>query len=140
MTARGSVSGSAGRHSSQAGFTLLEVLVAVTVLALALTAIISGGSSYARSASGLRDKTLALWVARNRLAEIEMLPMWPQIGTGSDDVQMGGDTWTWRSEVVGTQDPTLRRVNIRVEKKSDSQKHSYIELSTFLSAAGRQQQ
>ena len=45
----------------------------------------------------------------------------------------------FRSEVVGTQDPTLRRVNIRVEKKSDAQKHAYIELSTFLSAAGRQQ-
>ena len=128
------------RRPAQRGFTLLEVLVAVTVLALALTAIISGGSSYARSASSLRDKTLALWVARNRLAEVELLPVWPQIGTSSDDVQMGGDTWTWRAEVVGTQDPTLRRVNIRVERKSDAQKHSYIDLTTFVSAAGRQQQ
>jgi general secretion pathway protein I len=125
--------------SAQGGFTLLEVLVAVTVLALALTAIIAGGSNYARSATGLRDKTVALWVARNRLAEIELLPVWPQVGTASDDVQMGGDTWTWRTEVLSTQDPTLRRINIGVEKKSDAQKHNYIELSSFISGAGRQQ-
>lgn len=129
----------AGRPA-QRGFTLLEVLVAVTVLALALTAIISGGSSYARAATGMRDKTLALWVARNRMAEIELLPVWPQIGTSSDDVQMGNDTWTWRAEVVSTQDPTLRRINIRVEKKADAQKYSYIELTSFLSSAGRQLQ
>ena len=52
---------------------------------------------------------------------------------------MGGDTWTWRAEVQGTQDPTLRRIDIRVEKKSDAQKHNYVELSSFLSSAGRQQ-
>ena len=129
-----------GSRPVQFGFTLLEMLVAVTVLALALTAIISGGSSYARSASSLRDKTLALWVARNRLAEIELLPVWPQTGSSSDDVTMGGDTWTWRVDVVGTQDPSLRRVNVDVEKKSDAQKHNYIELSTFLSSTGRQTQ
>ena len=136
MSARKTI---ASGRPAQPGFTLLEVLVAVTVLALALTAIISGGSSYARSAAGLRDKTIALWVARNRLAEIELLPVWPQTGTSNDDVDMGGDTWTWRVEVQGTQDPTLRRVDIQVEKKSDSQKHHYIELSSFLSSAGRQQ-
>jgi general secretion pathway protein I len=124
----------------QRGFTLLEVLVAVTVLALALTAIISGGSSYARSAASLRDKTLALWVARNKLAEIEMLPVWPQSGNSNDDVQMGGDTWTWRVDVGATQDPTLRRVNISVQKKSEAAKHNYIELTTFISMAGKQTQ
>jgi general secretion pathway protein I len=136
------MSGYAGRPKavlSQRGFTLLEVLVAVTVLALALTAIISGGSGYARTAASMRDKTLALWVARNRLAEIEMLPVWPQSGTSSDDVPMGGETWTWRVEVVGTQDPTLRRINIGVSKKSESQ-HNYVELTTFISSTGRQTQ
>jgi general secretion pathway protein I len=125
---------------SQRGFTLLEILVAITVLALALTAIISGGSSYARSAASLRDKTLALWVARNRLAEIDLVPIWPPNGTSNDDVQMGGVTWTWTLNVQGTQDPTLRRVDINVQKKSDVQKYNYIELTTFISAVGRQSQ
>ena len=79
-------------------------------------------------------------MARNRLAEIEMLPAWPQTGASNDDVQMGGDTWTWRVNVQGTQDPTLHRVDISVERKSDPQRHTYIQLTTFLSAAGRQTQ
>ncbi len=120
-----------------AGFTLLEVLVAVAVLALALTAIISGGGNAARAAGTLREKTEALWVAHNRLTEIELQPVWPQLGTSSDDVKMGDSEWTWHAEVVGTQDPTLRRINIRVGKRGDSSNYSYVELSSFISSAGR---
>lgn len=122
--------------SRQAGFTLLEVLVAVAVLALALTAIISGGSSAARAASLMRDKTLALWVAHNRLAEIDLQPTWVQIGSSSDDVQMGGEEWTWHTNVVGTQDPTLRRIDIFVNKRGQGD-YRYAMLSSFISSAGR---
>ena len=119
------------------GFTLLEVLVAVTVLALALTAIIAGGGSYARSATTMRDKTLALWVAHNRLAELDLQPAWPDIGNSSDDVTMGGIQWTWHVSVQGTQDPTLRRIDIRVERKSEKQDYVYATLSSFSSCAGK---
>lgn len=120
-----------------AGFTLLEVLIAVAVLALALTAIISGGANYARSASDLRDKTLALWVAHDRFAEIDLQPTWPQTGDSSDEVTMGGTTWTWHVHVSGTQDPTLRRLDIQVVKKGDGSGRSYASLTDFLSSAGR---
>jgi general secretion pathway protein I len=120
-----------------AGFTLLEVLVAVAVLALALTAIISGGGNAARAAALMRDKTLALWVAHNRLAEIELQPTWPQLGSSSDDVKLGGEDWTWRANVIGTQDPTLRRIDIRVGKRGDSSDYGYASLSSFISSAGR---
>jgi len=119
------------------GFTLLEILVAVAVLALALTAIISGGSNAARAAGSLRDKTLALWVAHNRLTEIDLQPTWPQLGTSSDDVKMGGEDWTWHAEVIGTQDPTLRRINIHVNKRNDRSNYNYADLSSFISSAGR---
>jgi general secretion pathway protein I len=119
------------------GFTLLEILVAVAVLALALTAIISGGSNAARAAGGLREKTLALWVAHNRLAEIDLQTTWPQLGTSSDDVTMGGEEWTWHVEVIGTQDPTLRRINIRVNRHNDRSNYNYADLSSFISSAGR---
>jgi len=120
----------------QAGFTLLEVLVAVAVLALALTAIISGGSSAARAASLMRDKTLALWVAHNRLAEIDLQTTWVQVGSSSDDVQMGGEDWTWHANVSGTQDPTLRRIDIFVNKRGQGD-YRYAMLSSFISSAGR---
>ena len=119
------------------GFTLLEVLIAVAVLALALTAIISGGASYARSAADLRDKTLALWVAHDRLTQIDLQPTWPQIGDSSDDMAMGGTTWTWHVHVSGTQDPTLRRLDLYVVRKGDGSGRSYATLTDFLSSAGR---
>ena len=125
------------RATHQSGFTLLEVLVAVAVLALALTAIISGGSNAARAASLMRDKTLALWVAHNRLAEIDLQPTWVQVGSSSDDVQMGGEDWTWHANVIGTQDPTLRRIDISVNKRGDGSNYSYALLSSFISSAGR---
>jgi general secretion pathway protein I len=124
------------RHGAR-GFTLLEVLVAVAVLALALTAIISGGGNAARAAAVMRDKTEALWVAHNRLTEIDLQPTWPQLGTSSDDVSMGGTDWTWHAEVIGTQDPTLRRINIRVNKKGEGGSYNYVEMSSFISSAGR---
>ncbi len=51
------------------GFTLLEVLVALAVLAIAMAALIKTGGENTRSAAYLRDKTLAQWVAMNVIAE-----------------------------------------------------------------------
>jgi general secretion pathway protein I len=124
-----------------AGFTLLEVLVAVAILATALAAVVSGGATYADSASYLHEKTLALWVAHNRMSEIELAPPWPDPGTGSDDVQMGGINWTWHTKVSSTPDPGLRRIDVSVEKTDDKRKpkRAYAELTGFISRVGRQQ-
>jgi general secretion pathway protein I len=121
-----------------AGFTLLEVLVAVFVLAIALSAIIAGGSNYARNATTLREKTLALWVAHNRLTELDIQSVWPATGTSNDDVTMGGIVWTWRTDIKETPDPTLHRVDIVVQKKGETGLYNYAALSSFISSAGKQ--
>jgi general secretion pathway protein I len=125
------------RPSPANGFTLLEVLVTVAVLAIALGAIIVGGANYAKSASYLRDKTLALWVAHNRLTEIELQPVWPDLGKSDDDVNLGDEDWTWHAEVVKTPDDNLRRVILKVQKKGDPGKTVYAELNGFVSKIGR---
>lgn len=120
------------------GFTLLEVLVAVAVLAMAMAAIISGGSNYARNAGYLREKTLALWVAHNRMTEIALSPTFPSTGKSNDEVDLGGIRWSWHVEIKETQDKHLRRVDITVNKKADerigtSKPASYASLSGFVS-------
>ncbi|MDB5986310.1 MAG: gspI [Nevskia sp.] len=132
---------SRSRARRAAGFTLLEVLVAVAILATALTAVVSGAAGYADSAGYLHEKTLALLVAHNRMTEIELAPPWPEPGNSNDDVQMGGINWTWRAKISSTPDPGLRRIDVSVEKTDDKRKpkRAYAELTGFISRAGRQQ-
>ncbi len=81
------------------GFTLVEMLVAVTVLAIAMAAILAGMARYADNAARLRERTIALWVAHNRLTEIALQPTWPDLGRSDGEMHMAGRTWKWEVEV-----------------------------------------
>jgi general secretion pathway protein I len=109
---------------------LLEVMLAVVFLALALGAGIFATGRYAANASVLREKTVALWVAHNRLTEIGLEPTWPALGKSDGDVVMAGIDWRWEAEVVETPDPRVRRVNISVRPKDG--KSEAAQLSSFL--------
>ncbi|MGH8442215.1 MAG: type II secretion system minor pseudopilin GspI [Nevskiaceae bacterium] len=100
------------------GFTLIEVVVAVAILAVALGALISSMARYADNAAYLREKTVALWVAHNRLTEIGLEPAWPQLGASDGDVEMAGIEWRWDVTVSETPDSRVRRVDIRIRSKA----------------------
>jgi general secretion pathway protein I len=120
------------------GFTLIEVLVAVVVLALALTGIIAAGSTFAQQTANQREKTVALWVAHNRIAELQISPGWPSVGTSNGDVEMAGTKWRWLQTVADTADENLRRVDIRIVKQDKpTDKYAYATLTTFLANTGR---
>lgn len=101
------------------GFTLVEVLVAVAILAIALSAVIAASARYASNASYLRQKTLALWVAHNRMAEIEIEGRWLSPGKSDEDVEMAGQKWTYEQVIAETTDEKLRRVDISVSSARD---------------------
>lgn len=96
------------------GFTLLEVLVALAVLAITLGALIKGGSEVATNGAYLRDKTLAQWVARNRVAELQLETQWPETGSREGREEMAGREWFWRSAVSETFDEDVRRLEVGV--------------------------
>jgi general secretion pathway protein I len=114
----------------QRAFTLIEVLAAVVVLAIALSAILAGMARYADDSAYLNQKTIALIVAHNRLTEMELAQEFPAIGKSDDDVQMAGVKWHWRAEVIATPDPNLRRVNIYVQ--APGRKDDVASLSSFI--------
>lgn len=118
-----------------AGFTLIEVIVAVAVLAFAMAAVISGMARYADNAASLRERTLALWVAHNRLTEIDLQPVWPATGKSDGDAEMAGIEWRWFATVSETPDPDVRRIDLRVQARGRDE--AAAELSSFVSKSGR---
>ena len=100
---------------SSRGFTLIEILAAVAVLAIALAAILAGMARYADNASYIRQKTIALWVAHNRLSEIKMATGWPDTGTSNGKTEMAGQSWKWTETVQTTADDQLRRIDVTVQ-------------------------
>jgi general secretion pathway protein I len=96
------------------GFTLLEVLVALAVLAIALAAAIKVTSQNAENAGYLRDRTLAHWVAMNLLTEIQVRQEWPTLGKKEGTAMMADREWFWRIKVSETVDEELRRLDVQV--------------------------
>lgn len=118
------------------GFTLIEMLAAVAVLAIAMAAIISGMARYADNAGYLRERSVALWVAHNRLSEIQLQKAWPDVGKSDGEMDMGGRTWAWEVEVQKTVDEHLRRVDVRV--RSPRREGQAATLTGFIADTGRQ--
>lgn len=87
------------------GFTLLEVLVALAVVAIALGAGIKAAGSNIGNAAYLRDRTFAHWVAMNKLTEMETMKKFPAPGsTERGTMLMAGHEWHWKVETKVTKD------------------------------------
>jgi general secretion pathway protein I len=96
------------------GFTLVEILVALAVLAIALTATARSLGAAIDTTAALRDRTLARWVAEDRLAQIELSREWPSLDVKEGDADMGGRAFRWRQETGVTPSARMRRVAVSV--------------------------
>lgn len=96
------------------GFTLLEVLVALAVIAIGLAAAIRVGATNGANAIHLRDKTFAQYVAANKAVELQLQAQWPALGTQHGRMPMGLREWHWTARVSETFDARMRRVDIEV--------------------------
>ncbi|MBW7861117.1 MAG: type II secretion system minor pseudopilin GspI [Rhodocyclaceae bacterium] len=96
------------------GFTLLECLVALAILAVALTAGIRAIGATTVSAAQVREHTLASWVAQNRLAELRATEAWPAPGRNEGHAEQAGRRYLWRETIAPTPNPLFRRVDVQV--------------------------
>ena len=119
--------------ASERGFTLIEVMVALLIVATALPALLMRIGTMATTTAYSRDVAIAHWVAENKLQEIyinQYLDGQPPRGRQADDVEMASATWDWQTETETTQVPQILRLYVRV--KMQGEKDNIVELSGFI--------
>ena len=93
---------------SQFGFTLLEVLVALVILAVSASALIKVADNNASNAAYLKEKTFAQWIAANKITEMRIQHRWPETGSQSGRLFFAGIEWAWKVKTSNTQDQEIR--------------------------------
>lgn len=122
---------------SQSGFTLIEVLVALVIVALGLLAAFGQVNQTLTTASRLRDKTFADWVALNQLTAQRLLGDYPEVASSTGDIEMGRSTWRYTVKIEKTDFEDLRQINVSVAF-ADNPDQIVTSISGFLGrAAGR---
>lgn len=96
------------------GFTLLEVLVALAIVAVALSAAVRATGVSVDSSAQVKDRMFASWVAQNRLAELTARHVFPELGRRSGSANEAGRNFTWEENVGTTPNADFRRVEISV--------------------------
>jgi general secretion pathway protein I len=103
------------------GFTLLEVLVAMAILATATGAIIQAVGNSANQLGYLRNQTLAGWVALNEINRVLLEQEWPEATTLNGTTEMATQNWQWQMEISATSDKDLRRLDVTVSLADDEE-------------------
>jgi general secretion pathway protein I len=96
------------------GFTLIEVLVALAVIAIGLSALMSAISGTASASGYLRLKAQAQWIALNRLIEVRLNMQKFAASTDTGELDFAGQHWHYDTQYFDTSIPTMQRVVVRV--------------------------
>jgi general secretion pathway protein I len=110
------------QRARHAGFTLIEVMVALVIVAFGMMAVHTMLNSYAAASVYVEQKTLASWIATNKLTELSIGPTWPELGDSDEDVEFAGRQWRAEIEVSETPVANLRRVDVSVRLADDPER------------------
>ncbi|MBG6080750.1 type II secretion system minor pseudopilin GspI [Rubrivivax gelatinosus] len=112
------------------GFTLIEVLVAVAIVAIALAAGLRAGGALTDNAQRLADVSAAQWCAENRLVALRLAHQLPGVGDNDFECEQLGRQYRGVVQIRPTPNPNFRRVDARV---SDPEGRPLLTLSTVVS-------
>lgn len=116
--------------NNQTGFTLIEILVALAVIAIALGALMKASGSHINSISFLKQKTLAHYVAMNEITRLQVEHEWPDIGKTHKSTEMASYEWFWTREVKKVLNPitgkpfdAIRQVTFTIFSDEDRERN-----------------
>lgn len=104
---------SGARLNRVSGFTLLEVMVALAIFAVAAIALTNIAMNYTNSIGQMKDRTYGHFVAMNELAQLEINGSWPE-GTGEKNIEEQGGRWLIQWQTINTPSDNIRRIEISV--------------------------
>jgi general secretion pathway protein I len=101
-------------QGKEKGFTLVEVMVALTIVALSLTAIAASMNQMIDAANAMRERTFASWIAQNKITELRLSNITPEVSSTSGEVDFANTQWAWRAVVSETGIESFYRVDVSV--------------------------
>lgn len=104
----------AERRSRPGGFTLVEVLVALAIVAVTLAAGVKASGALTRNAQRLGDVTAAQWCADNQLSALVLARQFPAVGDSEFACEQAGQVYRGQLIVRPTPNPNFRRVDARI--------------------------
>ena len=102
------------RSDRNAGFTLIEVMVALAIAGLSLAAVAASVSQMVDAGSAMQERTYASWIAQNTITELRLSNELPEVSSTSGEVLYASIEWDWRATVSETGVENLFRVDVEV--------------------------
>ncbi|MBC8210681.1 MAG: type II secretion system minor pseudopilin GspI [Gammaproteobacteria bacterium] len=115
----------------QNAFTLIEIMVALAIIGLTMGAIIENTTASTRNALYLQEKTIASWIAMNQISLVRARREWTSVSNKKGEVEMANREWIWKMEILKTDDPNMRRLNVDVYL-ADKDDQSLASMTGFL--------
>jgi len=95
-------------------FTLVEVMVALAIIALSLTAVAAKMGRMIDTSNAMRERTYASWIAQNKITELRLANVLPEVSATSGEVDYANTTWRWRAVISASGIENLFRVDVTV--------------------------
>ncbi|KIP13884.1 type II secretion system protein GspI [Burkholderia ubonensis] len=112
--------GASAARGPQTGFTLIEVLIALAIVAVALGAVMRAIGALASDTDTARMRLLALWSADNALGAIRIAASWPPVGASTFACPQGPYRFVCRQSVTALPSPLVRQVTVSVHASASS--------------------
>lgn len=100
--------------SSQHGMTLIEVMIALAIISIAMTAIIKAATQSIRATTHLQNKTIAMWVAENVINEARVGLIKIHESSQQEEVTLLNETWYWQAKEEATPNKAIKKLHVEV--------------------------